>query len=304
MAVSLCLFAALFVLLPDNPDLYLLEYRNKINLLEKPYSGTRIIFAGGSGLAFGIDSKMIGEAVGVDTVINYGLNIGIGLKYILDDISLYIKPGDILVVSVDMRKFAGRAASGTPLELARIIQIGGFKKMGLLNMEQAGIVLAGLPQIIKEKLEYFLYHIIFHKPTSNIYSLAAFNEYGDLAAHWNISDEYDIRDSVYNDWEFNNEFGMYFVNKIHEFESVCNKVIVVPEPVTKTGFDNYRSGDFMEKLASFLSENNIPFQIPPQTCVVPDSYALENYRHMNRKGVDFYSALIIDVLKDALKQPH
>ena len=60
-------------------DGYLQAYNKKCQLLEDTPS-PRIIFVGGSNLAFGLDSQRIKDSLNIN-VINYGLHAGIGLKY-------------------------------------------------------------------------------------------------------------------------------------------------------------------------------------------------------------------------------
>ena len=76
-------------------DGYLQAYNKKCQLLEDTPS-PRIIFVGGSNLAFGLDSQRIKDSLNIN-VINYGLHAGIGLKYMIDDISTYARKGDIIV---------------------------------------------------------------------------------------------------------------------------------------------------------------------------------------------------------------
>lgn len=62
-------------------DGYLQAYNKKCQLLEDTPS-PRIIFVGGSNLAFGLDSQRIKDSLNIN-VINYGLHAGIGLKYMM-----------------------------------------------------------------------------------------------------------------------------------------------------------------------------------------------------------------------------
>ena len=66
-------------MLPMEQDGYLQAYNKKCQLLEDTPS-PRIIFVGGSNLAFGLDSQRIKDSLNIN-VINYGLHAGIGLKY-------------------------------------------------------------------------------------------------------------------------------------------------------------------------------------------------------------------------------
>ena len=79
-------------------DGYLQAYNKKCQLLEDA-PAPRIIFVGGSNLAFGLDSQRIKDSLNIN-VINYGLHAGIGLKYMIDDISTYAKEKVTLLYSL------------------------------------------------------------------------------------------------------------------------------------------------------------------------------------------------------------
>ena len=64
----------------------------------------RIIFIGGSNLAFGTNSQMIKDSLGLNPV-NTGLHASLGLKYMLDNTYRYIKKGDIVVVAPEYEHF-------------------------------------------------------------------------------------------------------------------------------------------------------------------------------------------------------
>jgi hypothetical protein len=71
----------------------------------------RIVFVGGSGLAYGIDSGRIGRAFS-RTPVNLGLNAGFGLRYILDEAGPLLRPGDLVVVVPEYEQFSGKNLEG------------------------------------------------------------------------------------------------------------------------------------------------------------------------------------------------
>lgn len=77
----------------------------------------RIIFVGGSNLAFGLDSQRIKDSLNIN-VINYGLHAGIGLKYMVDDISTYARKGDIIVFAPEYSHFYSGLAYGESITIA------------------------------------------------------------------------------------------------------------------------------------------------------------------------------------------
>jgi hypothetical protein len=71
----------------------------------------KIILVGGSNLAFGTDSKLIQDSLGL-SVINMGLYAKIGLRYMLAQVKPYIHRGDVVVVVPEYDQFYGAYIEG------------------------------------------------------------------------------------------------------------------------------------------------------------------------------------------------
>ena len=71
----------------------------------------KIILVGGSNLAFGMDSKLVQDSLGLN-VINMGLYAKIGLRYMLAQVTPYISRGDIVVVVPEYDQFYGAYIEG------------------------------------------------------------------------------------------------------------------------------------------------------------------------------------------------
>lgn len=108
--VIFTLGAILKVKSPHEND-YNRSYLDKIKLIKK-IENKRIIFIGGSNLAFGLDSSMIEKEILEHKIINMGLNVGIGIRYMLEDCKKYLKKGDILVIVPEYENFYNNG-SGT-----------------------------------------------------------------------------------------------------------------------------------------------------------------------------------------------
>jgi len=63
-------------------------------------TGPKIIFAGGSNLAYGLDSEMIEKKLSIP-VVNMGLHAGLGAPFIIDQVKLVANPGDIVIFSIE-----------------------------------------------------------------------------------------------------------------------------------------------------------------------------------------------------------
>lgn len=269
-------------------DSYLLAYNKKCELLEKTES-PRIIFVGGSNLCFGLDSKRIADSLHVN-VVNYGLHAGIGLKFMVDDIETYIRKGDIVVFAPEYSHFY-TIMNGGSTTIAPLMEYAHWKKWKLLGLKQKINVIKGLPSIINDKLASL-------SENKRKYGMSGFNEYGDECKHWNLS-AVPVSATLPMRKDFDREFGDYFINKLQAMEKVC-KVVIVPPVIRKTAFDILKP-QIME-VSCFLAERKYPFLVTADKHVMPDEYAYDTDYHMNKKGVDAFTSLLIDELSEVVNR--
>jgi hypothetical protein len=76
----------------------------------------RIVFIGGSNLAFGLDSPVVRDRLGREP-INAALHAGLGLEFILNEGLDFLRPGDVAVVSVEYELFLPPQLDGHKLPL-------------------------------------------------------------------------------------------------------------------------------------------------------------------------------------------
>jgi hypothetical protein len=110
----------LFAYLQPDPLHYYQSGALKLSLLKNTPS-PRIIIAGGSNVAWGIDSELIEREMGIP-VINDGLDAHLGIAP-LNELKNYIQPRDIIVVSLEYYNFANETDFyGVPPNLADWIE--------------------------------------------------------------------------------------------------------------------------------------------------------------------------------------
>ena len=93
----------LYVCLITGKDKYIAVIVDKIRILENVTS-PKIIFVGGSNLAYGLNTARVRQAFAMP-VVNMGLQAALGLKFILDQDRPYLNKGDIVVVVPEYRLF-------------------------------------------------------------------------------------------------------------------------------------------------------------------------------------------------------
>ena len=270
-----------------DPNNYLQAYTLKCQLLEDT-PGPRLIFVGGSNLAFGIDSKRIADSLGVN-VVNAGLHAGIGIKFMLDDVSEYVREGDIVVIAPEYQHFY---KSIDPQTLAIVHAIAGWKKIRLLDKSQLKEVLRGVSAIVyhrPDKAEYYEY-----------YKLQNFNDQGDVTRHWIDSTcVKSIPVTTAIKAQFDKSVSEYFIAKLDEIKQRAT-VYIIPPVCRQSAFDAMSEAPF--EVAQFLLENGSPFVVHPQEHVLDDNYALDTDYHLNARGVEIFTTMVIDELRPLLNQ--
>jgi hypothetical protein len=164
-------------LVPIDQEKYLLALVDKHRLL-KTTSQPRIIFAGDSNLAFGLDSGMIRKATGYN-IINMGLHGGVGLIYAMDELKPYIQKNDIIILIPDYTHYAGTGIGDNTLVEATIVLPGIICYYSPENIKP---FISNIPLTFQRRLRGLLY------PTkeSITYRRSNFNEYGDNVGHLNL----------------------------------------------------------------------------------------------------------------------
>ena len=169
-------------------DNYLAAVLEKDRLIRNAPS-PKVILVGGSNLAFGIDSRMMQDSLGM-TVVNMGLYAKLGLKYMLAQVLPYIRQGDVVVVVPEYDQFYGDFANGdhtlnTALLYAPDDRVGDF-------IRSYSIVDVVLRPRVENARRSFLRaaaaaigreHQFFPPDTNPVYNRRSFNEYGDVVSH-------------------------------------------------------------------------------------------------------------------------
>ena len=161
----------------------------------------KIIMVGGSNLAFGTDSKMLQDSLGMN-VINMGLYAKIGLRYMLAQVKPYIRRGDVVLVVPEYDQFYGAYIEGdntlntamlyTPTDrIPDFIQ--SYSIVDVILRPRAENArrsfLRAAAAAVGKKEEFF------PPDTNPVYNRHSFNQYGDAVAH--LSRQGKDPDSIY-----------------------------------------------------------------------------------------------------------
>lgn len=131
VAIFVAVVLFMGIILPYNKNGYMREQDVKMSMLSKPGRRAAVVLLGGSNVAFGYDSELLADSIGMP-VVNAGLHASVGLKYIIDDCFQRLKRGDILVLSPEYGHFFGDMAYGEA-PMADLVYLSGFRLAGKLD---------------------------------------------------------------------------------------------------------------------------------------------------------------------------
>lgn len=280
-----------------DPDTYLYESKSKLDMLHT-VKQPRVIFVGGSNLAFGLNSKGVSDSLRKN-VINNGLHAGLGLKFIIDDIDEYLQRGDSVVICPEYSHFYGKAAYGEP-STSPILADYRHDMLAKCNIEQLQPIIKGLPKvfidritIMKKKLKKA---ILGDRPqTVYEYRKSGFNEYGDEVSHWALKSDHAKIGVSKITGDFNEDFYQYFLSVIMRWEHRGIKVIMMPPSIYDKQYDACK--EQIHYLSKRLQADGHPFHAETSLFAYPDSLMFNTSYHINKKGVDKRTADVIKALR-------
>ncbi len=273
-------------------DSYLAAYFDKTKLLKETKS-PKIVFVGGSNIAFGLDSSRVGKVFGFP-VINMGLHAGLGLKLMLDQVKPYLNRNDIVVVIPEYSHFVGDLFYGDKdlFELAKLTH----NWTPLLDMPLISIVNNAL------KLNRYIYE--YNRNTSygitngSIYARNSFDRYGDVTAHLFLPNEKYSRNYEQMPDSINKTAVRYLYNFItNNAEHGITTLMLYP--CLEMSYYQ-RQATTINKIASTLNKNGIkPLSVPLDFLYSDDLFFNTNY-HLNKQGRQLRTEKVIDILRAAL----
>ncbi|WP_299284893.1 hypothetical protein [uncultured Mucilaginibacter sp.] len=268
------------------------------NKLLKNTLKPRLIFVGGSNLAYGLDSKKIKDSLNINP-INTGVHVNLGLKFMLSNTLQYIKPGDIIVLSSEYQQFYGNLANGEGELLSLVTDIIPQSRK-LLDYQQVFTLAKLLPEYAQSKLRpIFLFYKFPKNDGVGRYDRAAFNNFGDATAHWKLSGENPKPYPAINE-SFNLDALQALLNFRKEVYQKKAKLYVTFPGYQKSSYQN--SVTKIMHVKEVLKDNHFLLISSPEEYIIPDSLIFDTPYHLTKKGVDYRTELLIQDLKKAIKR--
>ena len=244
--------------------------------------GPTLIFAGGSNLAFGLDSEQIEKGFLMPTV-NLGLHAGLGLDFILNELRDVVQAGDIVFLSLEyymgegsyeLRKFAGRCAPEAKYYYS------------FNPIEEISIQLEKTRKQLKGNTQFFF---------DSVYVRSGFNHFGDVVSHLESPRAKELRSRVKEDYRYWE--GIPMLNNFYAEVSAREVQVYYLFPCyAKSEFEVNSEAIYL--LAKDLAAD-LDFEIINSVSdfVFEDSLFFDTVYHLNKKGRDQRTKKLIEIIR-------
>jgi hypothetical protein len=279
-SILLSCFVFLAILMPATPKAkssHLFAKGFKDSLLVNTIN-PRIIFVGGSNIAFGINSKVIKDSLKINP-INTGYNAGIGLSYMMSNVLDKVNNGDIIILSPEYQFFYGQGLNGDISQLITLIDVpnGSNIKLSFNNYFH---ILKYIPEFTLSKYKITNY-LIDSKLSKGIYGKLSFNKFGDSFRHWKLENELGFNYTIM-EGGFDNQIISYILFMEKELQKKGASLFITFPGINKTSYLNNKSK--INHVFKSLQKSDFNLIGKPSDYMYPDSLKFDSPYHPNKKG--------------------
>jgi hypothetical protein len=290
-------------------DNYLAAILEKDHLIRTTPS-PKMILVGGSNLAFGIDSRMMEDSLGLK-VVNMGLYAKLGLRYMLAQVKPYIRSGDIVIVVPEYDQFYGKFSEGdntlnTALLYAPPDRIPDFvKSYSIVDVVLRPRVENARRSFLEATANLFGVKDKYFPPDTNpVYTRHSFNRYGDVVSH--LGKKSKNPDSIYvKELPPMKDFNRRTLDELNDIGDAArdrraHAYFMFPSYIDRSYNINPAGIDSLRK--KLLSKMRIPILGTPRDFVFPANWFFDTRFHLNATGRGPRTVKMIEILKTARKR--
>lgn len=280
------------ICLPSTPrasqSLLFAKYHKDALLANCP--SPRIIFIGGSGLSFGLNSEMIKDSLGLNP-INTAVHGAIGLIYMISSVKEYIRPGDIVVIAPEYQFFFGQNSYGGEELLRTVLEVSP-NSINTLSLRQWMNIYNYLPKYSFSKFKPIDY---LDTKVDSVYSRHCFNNFGDEYRHWNLSKRHC---STYH--PIHEDFNPRVIAELIRFK----KQVQEKSAALYITFPGLQASSFkiikaqIKRVESELIKGGFVLLGSPERYMIPDSLVFDAPYHLTKVGLDRRTHLLVDDIKN------
>ena len=277
-----------FALPAQFEETFLGEFDRKVERLYAT-EGEKIIFVGGSSLAFGLDAKLLSETL-QRPVINFGLYATLGTKVMLDYSKKAIEAGDIVVLAPEMNAQTWSLYFNAEAMWQAVD--GHFGLLRYLDSEDVPAMLGGVWKFAASKLKYMSADM----NDLGIYSASSFDDYGFIRYN---------RDKDYNTMTGGVDAGMPidfdtamisedFIEYVNDYIAYAQKkgatVYLSACPMNEAALAADLTMEDLENYVAFLNDNfDCEILGDPNNMIYRTGYFYDSNFHLNSAGATVHT---------------
>ncbi|MBV7532542.1 hypothetical protein [Chitinophaga sp. sic0106] len=266
--------------------------------------GPRLIFAGGSNMAFGLDSKAVEEATHMP-VVNLALHGGLGLDFILEELKDVVRAGDMVVLSPEYFLEEGRyeldaaVAAFMPAsekyfkhDFYTVFKYSVESRFTQIGYNRDYLMAGWRKRNAPPERDY----------AAEVYSHKAFNSYGDVVAHLDLpaygAPKVPLKLHA-GYWD-----GIPKINaasKVLEQRGV--RFYFVFPAFCQSSYDNNIAAISTLEV-SLRKDLRIPVICRPQDFVYPDTLYYDSYYHLTKTGRNLRTQQLIKIVQPLTAELH
>ena len=243
----------------------------------------RIVWVGGSSVAYGVNSAYVAEKLPYRPV-NMGLHAGIGAPYMLNEVAAGLQSGDVVVISLEYENFEdllpGAKDIYDVLE-ARPQNLEYLPLEYLPTMLDKGLIFTG--GVLRRSM-VALTGNIERKP---YYRRDSFNEYGDVVAHYNVPNFTEKVTTDTKTFKFTDEDLDRVVSQLNAFNARCkakNIQVLFSYPPLVDRLVTASRPEINKIQAAFSHSLQFPVLDTPDEVGYSDEYYFDTRYHLNQQG--------------------
>lgn len=244
----------------------------------------KIIIVGGSSVAFGLDSALLSEQVGMP-VINFGLYATLGTKIMMDLSKVNINEGDIVILAPEMDEQTLSLYFNAEAALQGVESNWGMLRY--IPKEDRSDLVGGLYEYVTSKIKYLREGLL---DPAGVYRRDSFNEYGDIVYERPYNTMllgYDPTKSI----ELTSElFDGEFIDYINDYTAYCNKqgatVYFSFCPMNASALSSANTEETLFEFYRFLYETlDCEVISNVNDYIIEENYFYDSNFHLNDSGV-------------------
>lgn len=271
----------------------------KLKFLKK-IKGNKIVFIGGSNVAYGIDCKLVEKKLNLNAM-NFGCMVGLGPEILFENVSEFLKPGDTAVLcwEYETYRFHRRSQNLNYLGMMMGPQNDVFDKIPLLDRLYLKL------HFPLNLVRYSIFSLVNSThDLKDIYKCGwSFDELGNVTSNLGTTtNKTDLENSpltpLISEHEIHQDLAK-IVNKILSFADKHKIKIYATWPNTYRNSSYNSNTQVATNLGiykSFWKNHGIEVLGEPEDAMFPGEYFYDSVYHLNQKGTEIRTLKLIDEL--------